>query len=262
MGLEGVVELDKFVKSGGSADHARCVQFLPGRLRPHPDVEATRTSAQFYAPGPMVEMEIQQQSNPIFYGYTAEVVPVRYAGGPLLRVPQDDSSQVGAGAVSGHGEIGAQRFDEGRGGDANRPAIVDVPVGQGHVILFATNPCYRWQNLGEFNMLANAILYQGSLDPAGMSACARRICRPGATSHSTMNRPAESRGGGQLAEFRQRAILAADQHHHQQLRIGSFASVTPLITITRPSGRAASAHSRQNGDGFAIGPVGQNLFSR
>ena len=24
--------------------------------------------------------------------------------------------------------------------------------------LFATNPAYRWQNLGEFNMLANAIL--------------------------------------------------------------------------------------------------------
>jgi hypothetical protein len=40
-----------------------------------------------------------------------------------------------------------------------KPAILDVPVGQGRVILFATNPCYRWQNLGEFNMLANAILY-------------------------------------------------------------------------------------------------------
>jgi hypothetical protein len=41
----------------------------------------------------------------------------------------------------------------------NRPAIVDVPAGSGHVILFATNPCYRWQNLGEFNMLANSILH-------------------------------------------------------------------------------------------------------
>ena len=27
------------------------------------------------------------------------------------------------------------------------------------MLLFATNPCYRWQNLGEFNMLANAILH-------------------------------------------------------------------------------------------------------
>jgi len=33
-----------------------------------------------------------------------------------------------------------------------------VPVGQGRVLLFATNPCYRWQNLGEFRMLFNAIL--------------------------------------------------------------------------------------------------------
>jgi hypothetical protein len=40
----------------------------------------------------------------------------------------------------------------------NRPAILDVPVGQGRVVLFATNPAYRWQNLGEFNMLANSIL--------------------------------------------------------------------------------------------------------
>jgi hypothetical protein len=44
-----------------------------------------------------------------------------------------------------------------------RPAIADVPVGQGHAILFATNPCYRWQNLGEFGMLANAILYWNHL---------------------------------------------------------------------------------------------------
>ena len=26
------------------------------------------------------------------------------------------------------------------------------------VLLFATNPCYRWQNIGEFRMLFNAIL--------------------------------------------------------------------------------------------------------
>ena len=40
----------------------------------------------------------------------------------------------------------------------NRPAVVDVPLDRGRMVLFATNPCYRWQNLGEFNMLANAIL--------------------------------------------------------------------------------------------------------
>jgi hypothetical protein len=34
------------------------------------------------------------------------------------------------------------------------------------VILFATNPAYRWQNLGEFNMLANAILHFNDMPKA------------------------------------------------------------------------------------------------
>ena len=38
------------------------------------------------------------------------------------------------------------------------PAILDVPVGKGRVLLYATNPCYRWQNHGEFNTLFGAIL--------------------------------------------------------------------------------------------------------
>lgn len=46
----------------------------------------------------------------------------------------------------------------------DRPAIVDVPRGDGHVVLFATNPCYRWQNHGEFAMLFNAILHQNDFD--------------------------------------------------------------------------------------------------
>ena len=40
----------------------------------------------------------------------------------------------------------------------NRPAIVDQASGKGRVILFAGNPCYRWQNFGEFNMLFNTVL--------------------------------------------------------------------------------------------------------
>jgi hypothetical protein len=40
-----------------------------------------------------------------------------------------------------------------------RPAILDVPVGQGQVLMFSTNPIYRWQNFGEFNMLFNAVMH-------------------------------------------------------------------------------------------------------
>jgi hypothetical protein len=41
---------------------------------------------------------------------------------------------------------------------AESPAIVDVPVGKGHVILFATNPMWRQETQGSFMLLLNAAL--------------------------------------------------------------------------------------------------------
>jgi hypothetical protein len=46
---------------------------------------------------------------------------------------------------------------------ANRPAIVDVPVGRGHVLLFATNPMWRHQTQGAFFLLFNAALNYDNL---------------------------------------------------------------------------------------------------
>jgi len=165
MGLEGVVELEKFVKSGGVLITLGAASFFPPEFGITRTVEAARTSAQFYAPGPIVEAEIQQPSNPIFYGYTAKVVPVRYANGPLLRVPTEDRSKWVLMQFPGTDRSVLSGLMKGVAEIRGRPAVADVPVGQGHVILFATNPCYRWQNLGEFNMLANAILYSGGGRP-------------------------------------------------------------------------------------------------
>lgn len=41
---------------------------------------------------------------------------------------------------------------------ANRPAVVDVPLGKGHVLLFANNPMWRQQTQGSFFLLFNAML--------------------------------------------------------------------------------------------------------
>jgi hypothetical protein len=46
---------------------------------------------------------------------------------------------------------------------ANRAAIVDVPLGRGHVLLFATNPMWRHQTQGEFFLLFNAALNYDNL---------------------------------------------------------------------------------------------------
>jgi len=50
----------------------------------------------------------------------------------------------------------------------NRPAIVDLSVGSGQVLMFMTNPIHRWQNFGEFRMLYNALFsYKGLRNDLG-----------------------------------------------------------------------------------------------
>jgi hypothetical protein len=161
MGLAGLLEIEKFVQAGGVLITLGASSFLPPEYGLTRRIEASRPSAQFYAPGPIVEAEIAQPHHPIFYGYTKKkTIPVRYANGPLLTVPETEESQIlmrfrggEAGVLSG--------LMKGANELQRRPAIVDVPVGNagGRVVLFATNPCYRWQNHGEFGLLFNALLH-------------------------------------------------------------------------------------------------------
>jgi hypothetical protein len=50
-----------------------------------------------------------------------------------------------------------------------------MEVGGGRVVLFATNPAYRWQNLGEFNMLANSILHYNDVSKPAPPAAPSRV---------------------------------------------------------------------------------------
>ena len=47
---------------------------------------------------------------------------------------------------------------------SNRAAAVDVPLGKGHVVMFAIRPFWRWQTQGTFSLGFNAILNWNDLD--------------------------------------------------------------------------------------------------
>jgi len=52
------------------------------------------------------------------------------------------------------------------GGDeiAQRPAVIDVPSGNGHVLLFSTNPFWRGQTKGSYFLVFNAIMNWDNLN--------------------------------------------------------------------------------------------------
>jgi hypothetical protein len=70
----------------------------------------------------------------------------------VLRFVNDEKNLLISGMLAGANEL------------ANRPAIVDVPVGRGHVVMFATNPMWRHQTQGEFFLVFNAALNYDNLN--------------------------------------------------------------------------------------------------
>jgi hypothetical protein len=157
MGLDGAVEFRKFVEAGGVLITLGEASAFPAEFGIARNVESARTTSAFYAPGPVINAEVLRPTHPIFYGYTDKTLPVRWANGPLLTVPRTDRTQVLMQFPGGDNNV-LSGLMRGANELRNRPAIVDVPVEKGRVVMFATNPCYRWQNFGEFRMLFNAVI--------------------------------------------------------------------------------------------------------
>ena len=70
----------------------------------------------------------------------------------VLRFASDEKNLLVSGMLAGGSEL------------ANAPAIIDVPVGRGHVVMFANNPMWRHQTQGSFFLVFNAALNYDSLN--------------------------------------------------------------------------------------------------
>ncbi|HET9389557.1 MAG TPA: M14 family zinc carboxypeptidase [Steroidobacteraceae bacterium] len=163
MGLEGLLELRKFVAAGGTLITLGEASEVPAEFDITPTIEVSHPTQKFYAPGPIVQARILKPKSPIFYGYEGTDVSVRWATNSLLHVKVRDKDRVlmefpgGAKNVLSGEMRGAEEVED-------RPAIIDMPVDKGRVVLFVTNPIYRWQNVGEFRMLYNALLSYRNLE--------------------------------------------------------------------------------------------------
>lgn len=95
-------------------------------------------------PGEVTE-EQRLQLGPYF-------TPVSQRPRVVLRFAADEKNLLVSGMLAGGSEL------------ANTPAVVDVPVGSGHVVMFANNPMWRHQTQGSFFLIFNAALNFDSLN--------------------------------------------------------------------------------------------------
>ena len=158
MGAQGVSEIQKFAESGGLLVTLGASSSLPPDFGITPKIDTSNPTARFYAPGPIVEAEITKPTNPIFYGYSAKTVPVRYANGPLFRLDPDQDKADVLMRYPGSDKSVLSGLFNGADEIKGRAAILRTAVGKGEIIMFTTNPIWRWQNVGEFRMMFNTIL--------------------------------------------------------------------------------------------------------
>jgi hypothetical protein len=163
MGIEGVSNLQDFVYEGG------LLILLQNPVRIAVDyglvrgISIVQTSRDFYNPGSLVKGEVANEKHPVSYGYGKKVPIYRSQSGPLLSVSREKEKCIvlryaKEGDVCLSGIVKSQ--DEIKG----KAAVLDVPVGEGHILFFTFNPFWRDLSHGNYMFVFNAILNHNDLD--------------------------------------------------------------------------------------------------
>jgi hypothetical protein len=138
-------------------------------------VSVTQTT-QLNARGGIYRAQPVATASPILYGYQSGSFPIYFNQAPVMSVtPRDTTADNGGidpaivAAREGQRAKVILRYHTNAdsllvsgllvGGSelAGKAAVVDAPVGKGHVILFGIRPLWRWESQGSFAMAINAI---------------------------------------------------------------------------------------------------------
>ncbi|MBM3758727.1 MAG: hypothetical protein FJW36_00610 [Acidobacteria bacterium] len=217
MGLEGVLNLRRFLEAGGLFMTIGGNASIPidyGIV----DGISIQNTRELQVRGSVLMSQVSDRLSPIVYGYD-DKVPVYFNNAPVLQVSRPGAMagptpQAPAGRPTGRGGVNDPDVVQARplqqpapaaaaeevpdamraymtppnmmprtvlrfvsanellisgmlaGGQelAGKPVIVDVPVGKGHVVLFANNPMWRHQTQGSWFMVFNAAMNFANLN--------------------------------------------------------------------------------------------------
>jgi hypothetical protein len=177
MGLDGAATLRKFIERGGLLLTSGNSSTLPLTLGFNPTVTQF-TTTRLNARGSVIRAQPAPGAalSPILYGYESSSFPIYFSQSPVLNVQPRDTIPVAENRDPAFAQQQERmrarpilRFHEKAdsllvsgllvGGDelAGKAAVVDAPVGSGHVVLFGIRPMWRWESQGSFALALNAI---------------------------------------------------------------------------------------------------------
>jgi len=181
IGLEGMTALNQWLAAGGVliTEGGTAGIFTEYGVTRGVDIAPAR---QLRASGGIYRAVTKDPRSPIAYGY-ADTVAVYFNQAPLFQVdtstdiPEDQDPDLTAQQARTRPRVVLsfhQKRDSLRlsgllvNGEelAGRPAVLDAPVGQGHVVMFAIRPFWRWETQGSFALAFNAIMNWNDLGVA------------------------------------------------------------------------------------------------
>jgi hypothetical protein len=156
IGSEGVEALKKFVKEGGTLlAFGEASDFAIDKLRvPAVNVLNGVSSKEFFAPGSLLEVMLDT-THPLTQGMQ-ETAIVHFENSPTFRpLPYDREVAV----IARYGDANPLRSGWLRGEERlhERAAMLEIPVGEGRVVLYGFSVQHRAQMHGTFKLFLNAL---------------------------------------------------------------------------------------------------------
>jgi hypothetical protein len=181
IGLDGLTALRDWVAAGGVliTEGGTAAVFTDYGVTRGVDITPAR---QLRASGGIYRAVMRDAKSPIAYGYP-DTLAVYFNQSPLFQVdtstevPEDQDPDLSREQARARPRV-VMSFHQKRdslrlsgllvAGEelAGRPAVLDAPVGQGHVVFFAIRPFWRWETQGSFALAFNAILNWNDLGVA------------------------------------------------------------------------------------------------
>ena len=112
------------------------------------------SNREFYAPGSLLNARLER--HPLTLGLPEEIA-IWFENSPAFEAPP--GSRDRAVAVYPDAGILASGWLLGEKHLVRRAAIVDVPTGSGHILLFGMRPQYRAQSYQAFKLFFNSLVY-------------------------------------------------------------------------------------------------------